>query len=41
MPIIYVLDGKINTNSMTSGGKNKDSIIKELKNMVLIQLKIY
>jgi uncharacterized membrane protein YcaP (DUF421 family) len=31
MPIIYVLDGKINTNSMTSGGKNKDSIIKELK----------
>lgn len=31
MPVIYVLDGKINTNSLTSAGKSKDTILKELK----------
>lgn len=31
MPVIYVLDGKINTNSLTSGGKSKEVILEELK----------
>lgn len=32
LPIIYVLDGKLNSNTLTSSNKSKEWIIKELKN---------
>ena len=32
LPVIYVLDGKLNSNTLTSSNKSKEWIIKELKN---------
>lgn len=31
LPTIYVLDGKLNKNTLTSSAKNKDEILEELK----------
>ena len=32
LPIIYILDGKINNNNLTSSGKNREWILEKLKN---------